>query len=245
MSNEEKSNINIKEVKVVLIGDSGVGKTSIIQQFSKNEFNPYSNPSISSQFSTKEFKIPDSKITIKYDLWDTAGQEIYRSLAKIFFKDAKIIILVYEIGNKNSFESLQNYWYQEVISNSSSNPILAVVGNKNDLYQKQQVDPLDAKDFAKKLGGIFQLTSAMTSEGIGLLFDNIGKKILKPSYQYDEKDKIAKDNYNKKKEEEKNTKIRIKLNNNSNISNTTNNNNDDGKKGGGGKKKNNKKRGWC
>ena len=146
-----------------------------------------------------------------------------------------------DVTSQKTFDALTNFWHDEIRNNSSGNPVFAVVGNKNDLYQKQQVDPLDAKDFAKKLGGIFQLTSAMTSEGIGLLFDNIGKKILKPSYQYDEKDKIAKDNYNKKKEEEKNTKIRIKLNNNSNMNNTNNNNNNDENKGGGGKKKTNKK----
>lgn len=201
MSNEAKSNINIKEVKVVLIGDSGVGKTSIIQQFSKNEFNPYSNPSISSQFSTKEFKIPDSKITIKYDLWDTAGQEIYRSLAKIFFKDAKIIILVYEIGNKNSFESLQNYWYQEVISNSSSNPILAVVGNKNDLYDiPETVDEKKANDWADKIGAIFMTISAKKDIGIDLLFEKVGKKFLDPNFDDKSEEEKIKQKFEKKKD---------------------------------------------
>jgi len=98
-------------------------------------------------------------------------------------------------------------------------PIYAVVGNKNDLYMEQQVDILDAKDFTKNIGGIFQLTSAKTSDGISVLFDNIGKKIIKPSYQYDEIDNTAKENYIKKKEEEeRNKKNRIKLNNN-NINN--------------------------
>ena len=209
-----------ESIKVVLLGEAGVGKTCIIKQFTENKFDINVISSLSAQFVSKTIEYTDFGKALKFDIWDTVGQERFRSIAKIFYKDAQVIILVYDITSQKTFDALTNFWYDEIKNNSSGNPVFAVVGNKNDLYQKQQVDPLDAKDFAKKLGGIFQLTSAMTSEGIGLLFDNIGKKILKPSYQYDEKDKIAKDNYNKKKEEEKNTKIRIKLNNNSNISNT-------------------------
>ena len=234
-----------ESIKVVLLGEAGVGKTCIIKQFTEKKFDVNTMSSLSAQFVSKTIDYVDFGKTLKFDIWDTVGQERFRSIAKIFYKDAQVIILVYDITSQKTFDALTNFWHDEIRNNSSGNPVFAVVGNKIDLYQKQQVDPLDAKDFAKRLGAIFQLTSALTSEGITTLFDNIGKKILKPSFQYDEKDKIAKDNYNKKKEEEKNTKIRIKLNNNSNVSNATNNNNNDENKGGGGKKKTNKKRGWC
>ena len=229
-----------ESIKVVLLGEAGVGKTCIIKQFIEKKFDESTESSLSAQFVSKTIEYVDFGKTIKFDIWDTVGQEKFRSIAKIFYKDAKVIILVYDITSKKSFDALNNFWYDEIRNNCNDAVVLAVVGNKNDLYNNQQVDQHDAKDFAKKLGAIFQLTSAMTSDGIGLLFDNIGKKILKPNYQYDEKDKIARESYNKKKEEEKNTKIRIKLNNNNNAINGNDNN-----KGGGDEKKSNKKKGCC
>ena len=229
-------------IKVVLLGEAGVGKTCIIKQFVEKKFDLNTMSSLSALFVSKSIEYVDFGKTLKFDIWDTVGQERFRSIAKIFYKDAQVIIFVYDITSQKTFDALNNFWYNEIKKNSSTNPVFAVVGNKNDLYQnKQEVDPLDAKDFAKKLGGIFQLTSAKSGDGIALLFDNIGKKILKPSFQYDEKDKIAKENFNKKKEEEKNTKIRIKLNNNNNNANNGNDNN----KGGGDEKKSNKKKRCC
>ena len=229
-------------IKVVLLGEAGVGKTCIIKQFVEKKFDLNTMSSLSALFVSKSIEYVDFGKTLKFDIWDTVGQERFRSIAKIFYKDAQVIIFVYDITSQKTFDALNNFWYNEIKNNSSTNPVFAVVGNKNDLYQnKQEVDPLDAKDFAKKLGGIFQLTSAKSGDGIALLFDNIGKKILKPSFQYDEKDKIAKENFNKKKEEEKNTKIRIKLNNNNNNANNGNDNN----KGGGDEKKSNKKKRFC
>lgn len=234
-----------ESVKVVLLGEAGVGKTCIIKQFIEKKFDPSTMSSLSAQFISKTIEYVDYGKAIKFDIWDTVGQERFRSIAKIFYKDAQVIILVYDITSKSSFESLSNFWLNEIKNNISGNPVFAVVGNKYDLYKNQSVDPEDAKDFAKNCGAIFQLTSAMTSEGIAKLFDNIGKKVLNPNFKYDENDKIAKDNYNKKRQEENNTKIRIKLNNNSNINTNTNNNNTNINKGGGGKNPNNKKKKSC
>ena len=108
------------------------------------------------------------------------------------------------------------------------------MGNKIDLYEDQKVDNSKVKEFANKIGAIFQLTSAKKNDGIPNLFDNIGKKYLEPNYQYDEKDNLAKENYAKKKEgEENNTRIRIKMekNNNSNNKDGANKNGEKGKKG--------------
>ena len=229
-----------ESVKVVLLGEAGVGKTCIIKQFTQNKFDSNEVSSLSAQFATKTIEYQDFEKAIKFDIWDTVGQERFRSIAKIFYKDAKVIILVYDITSQKSFDALTNFWFNEVKNNCNSNPIFAVVGNKNDLYKEQQIDPDDGKDFAKKLGGIFQLTSAKTNEGIAKLFDHIGRKFLKPNYQYDDKDKIARDKYNKKKEAEKNTKVRIKLNNNSN---DTGNDNTDNKNGN--NKTNKNKKGCC
>ena len=227
-----------ESIKVVLLGEAGVGKTCIIKQFIEKKFEQNTDSSLSAQFVSKTIEYVDFAKTLKFDIWDTVGQERFRSIAKIFYKDAHVVILVYDITSKKSFNALNDFWIGEIKNNCNGTPLFAIIGNKNDLYMKQEVDPLDAKDLAKKIGGIFQLTSAKTAEGISKLFDIIGKKILKPSFQYDKNDKIAKENYNKKKEIEKNTKVRIKLNNNGNNDKESDENK-------GGKNNNNRKKGCC
>ena len=171
-------------VKVVLLGESGVGKTSIITQFTTKKFNPKCNTSVSAQFTSKTIDFPDVKKSIRFDIWDTVGQEKYRSLTKIFYKDAKIIILVYDITTEYSFNELKEYWYAETIKNTDGEPIYAVCANKYDLYHKQVVDNEDGKSFANKIHAIFQNTSAASDTGINTLFENLGRKILDPNFDY-------------------------------------------------------------
>ena len=200
MLEESESNTNCADAKVVLVGESGVGKTSIIKQFTIHTFDPDCAASISSQFTSKIINISDLNKAIRYDLWDTAGQEKYRSLAKIFYKDAKIVIFVYDITNKKSFEILKSYWHKEVSTNCLSNTIFAVVGNKSDLYNISDVEEKEAINWADSIGAIFQTTSAKTNIGIDLLFDILGKKVLNPKYNYKNEEDIKRKNYEKKKE---------------------------------------------
>ena len=218
-------------VKVVLLGESGVGKTCIITQFTEHKFDQSVLSSLSAQFVSKTIEYIDFGKAIKFDIWDTVGQERFRSMAKIFYKDAKVIIFVYDITSQKSFDALQNFWYNEIKTNCGVTPVIAVVGNKTDLYDDQKVDNSTAKEFAKKIGAIFQLTSAKKNDGIPALFDNIGKKYLQPNYQYDKNDKLAKEKYDKKKEGEKNTRIRIKMGNNSSNNKDGENNGEKEKKG--------------
>jgi small GTP-binding protein len=194
------------EVKVVLLGETAVGKSSIIKQFVDHEFDSEVGPSISSKFISKEMELKEINKEIKINLWDTAGQERYRSLAKIFYKDAKVIVFVYDITTEYSFNELKNYWYEETRSNTDGSPILAVVGNKIDLYKDQKVSNNDGKEFAEKIGAIFQTTSAQSDSGISTLFDNIGKTYLIPNFDYRATDKTAQENFMKKKQEENNKK---------------------------------------
>ena len=207
MSDDEEESEKIKEIKIVLLGESGVGKSSIIKQYVTKTFDPDINSSISSKYISKEITVPDINKRIKYNLWDTAGQEKYRSLAKIFYKDANVIIFVYSVDNLKSFESLKSFWYEETKNSSLSNVIFGLVGNKNDLYNISQVDKNEAIEWADSIGAIFQLTSAKSNEGIDLLFENLGKKIFNPEFDYKKEDEEAKKNYEMKKkakEENKN-----------------------------------------
>ena len=187
-------------LKVVLLGESGVGKTCIINRFTSGIYDPDVGSSISAQFISKSIEFKELKQTIKFDIWDTAGQERYKSLAKIFYKDAKVICLCYDITNKKSFIELKDYWYeQQTKLNANGEPIFAVVANKIDLYETQQVKDEDGKAFAKEIKGIFQATSAKSDFGINKLFENVGRRYFDPSFNNVETDQKERLEYEKKK----------------------------------------------
>ena len=200
----------METIKLVLIGESGVGKTSIISRYTNNTFDPQVLTSSSAQFLTKTIEL-NKDTSIKFDIWDTAGQEKFKSLAKIFYKDAKVIILVYDITNKNSFESLKNFWYKEIMDNTISDVILAIVGNKSDLYENEQVTDDEGKAYAKEKNAIFKSTSALSNRGIDSLFTDIAKKCLDPNYDYLAEDKKIQEEFNQRKLNEK-QRDRINLN---------------------------------
>ena len=191
-------------IKVVLVGESGVGKTSIISQFTAHKFDPHRETSLSAQFISKTIEFQDLGKAIKFDIWDTVGQEKYRALAEIFYRDAKVIVFVYDITTAFSFEELKKYWYEETKAKSTGNPLLAVVANKIDLYNDQKVSNNEGMAFAEEIGAIFQTTSAQSDSGISTLFDNIGKTYLVPGFDYRATDKKAQEEFLKRKQEEDN-----------------------------------------
>ena len=111
---------NIK-CKVVLIGRSGVGKTSIISRYTTDNFKESLMTTAGPSFNVKIMEFPEEKEKIKFEIWDTAGQEKYRSLTKIFYKDAGIAILVYDITRRETFEEIQKYWYYQVKESAPKN----------------------------------------------------------------------------------------------------------------------------
>ena len=107
--------------KVVLLGKTGVGKTSIISRYTANIFKDYLMATPGANFITKKVFMPEEKENLKFEIWDTAGQERYRSLAKVFYKNASACILVYDITNKLSFEDIKNHWAPELKENAPQN----------------------------------------------------------------------------------------------------------------------------
>ena len=166
---------DLEILKIVLIGESGVGKTSIISQFIDQIFQNDQQSTIGGTFSSKTVKCGNGKI-LKLEIWDTAGQERYRSVTKMFYKDANAAILVYDITNKFSFEELQKYWIEQVKESSSQDIILAVVANKSDLIEQEQVDEGEARKFAQDNNALFALTSAKEIAQVESLFLDISKK---------------------------------------------------------------------
>ena len=144
-------------IKVILLGEAGCGKTNLINACCGLAFNPNSQSNLSSTFTEKYITVNNTKYCLK--LWDTAGQEKYRSLNNLFIKDSNICILVYDITNKKSFNEL-DYWKKAVTDILGDKPLLAVVGNKIDLFVKEEVTEEEGEEYAKKIGAKFNLSSA-------------------------------------------------------------------------------------
>ena len=110
-----------KTCKVVLIGETGVGKTCIISRYVNNSFKEQVNSTLGANFLTKSIIMEDYKQSIKFEIWDTAGQERYRALAKVFYKNAAVCVLVFDITKRKTFEELKNYWYKQIKENGPKN----------------------------------------------------------------------------------------------------------------------------
>ena len=108
--------------KVAFIGEEGVGKTSIISRLINNNFRELLMSTVGSNFVTKEMLIKDYNQSIKFEIWDLAGQEKYRALARVFIKNVVVIILIYDITERKSFEEIKNYWINEIKANISTKP---------------------------------------------------------------------------------------------------------------------------
>ena len=205
MSDETEEN----NFKIVLIGESGVGKTSIISQFVDQIFEDDLQTSTGGSFSSKTLTFNNGK-TIKLEIWDTAGQERYRALTKIFYKNALAAVLVYDITRKQSFEELKNYWIKQIKESAPENIILAIAANKSDLLDREQVNEDEARNFAKENNALFYETSAKNSIGVNELFIGIGKKF----YGLDPDLKLKDDN---NENERSDSKEQNKVNENNNI----------------------------
>ena len=204
MKKQENKNPEQKEekkifYKVILIGDSLVGKTCLFKKLTTGHYKEKNVSTIGIDRRTFRVKCDleekDGTIiskNVEINLTDTAGQERFRSMAKIFYKDAKVVIFVYDITSEPTFEGMKNYWYEQIKINCEKDAILAVVANKNDLYNDQKISDEVGQKFADDIGAIFQSTSALSDSGIGQLFDHIGKKLIDPDYDYKDKDKKSK-----------------------------------------------------
>jgi len=163
--------------KIVLLGDSGVGKSNLVWRFTKNEFNQDSKSTIGVEFATKTVQIEDNKM-VKAQIWDTAGQERYRSIASSYYRGALGALLVYDITDQNSFNNAP-MWLKEVEENSEKDCLIMLVGNKMDLTEQRQVSVRDGRSYARKNGLAFIETSALDSTGVETAFQRILQEIYK------------------------------------------------------------------
>ena len=211
--NDENENENKKEIeiKLVFVGETKVGKTSLINQYIKNVFHPGYISTIGSDKFIKKLILDDSKIILLV-VWDTAGQERFRALNTIFLKGANIVLMVYDITNKESFEELKNYWYEIVVEKVNGNFILGIAGNKSDLYENSQVPLEEGKSYANKVNAIFSETTALNLNSIQDLINSLVKEYIDKFLKEKEKEKEI--NTRKQLNKEKNKEKRKKCCNN-------------------------------
>ncbi|WIA12027.1 hypothetical protein OEZ86_003009 [Tetradesmus obliquus] len=156
--------------KVVLIGDSGVGKSNLLSRFTRNEFCLESKSTIGVEFATRSIQV-DGK-TIKAQIWDTAGQERYRAITSAYYRGAVGALLVYDITKSVTFENVER-WLKELRDHADSNIVIMLVGNKSDLRHLRSVNTEDAQGYCEKEGLSFIETSALESTNVEKAFHQI------------------------------------------------------------------------
>ena len=169
-------------LKVVLVGQSGVGKSSIMLRFTDDKFNETYVNTIGVDFRFRTMKVGDEKVKIQ--IWDTAGQEKFRTMTSTFYRGADAIFLVYDITDSNSYDELMGYWAKEVEKQGQDCPFIVVVGNKSDLESKRKVKKPEEAKKKVKLGGIERVartieTSAKLSDNVYEIFEELARENLK------------------------------------------------------------------
>ncbi|XP_050420799.1 ras-related protein Rab-11A isoform X2 [Adelges cooleyi] len=156
--------------KVVLIGDSGVGKSNLLARFTRNEFNLESKSTIGVEFATRSIKV--NKKVIKAQIWDTAGQERYRAITSAYYRGAVGALLVYDIAKQLTYQNVER-WLSELRDHADQNIVIMLVGNKSDLRHLRAVPSDEARAFAEANNLSFIETSALDSTNVETAFENI------------------------------------------------------------------------
>ena len=163
--------------KLVLLGDTAVGKSCLVVRFVRDEFFEFQEPTIGAAFLTQTVALDDA--TVKFEIWDTAGQERYRSLAPMYYRGAAAAIVVYDVTNKDSFAGAKS-WVKELQRRGDPNVVIALAGNKADLPPSmRKVEREEAAAYAEENGILHLETSAKNANNVKALFVEIAKKLPK------------------------------------------------------------------
>ena len=162
-------NLDTLKFKLIVVGDQNTGKSCILNRFANNTFQENYQATIGLDFQTIPLIIDNQNVALL--LYDTAGQEKFRSLIPLYTKDANIILLIYDITNDESFRNIEK-WYESLSNINKEEAIIFLVGNKIDLVEQRKVNEDEAKIFAEGHNYIFQEVSALTGDGIQELFLN-------------------------------------------------------------------------
>lgn len=160
--------------KLVIIGDSGVGKSSLTRRYIENTYSDSFHPTIGVEFGTKKMKINNK--FIKLQIWDTAGQEKYKSITSAYYRGTRAVFIIYDITEKSSFDNVDN-WISSVKSCTDKDVLVVMIGNKSDLSHLRKVSLSDAKSKAENNDILYYETSAKDGSNIEYVFEVLGKYI--------------------------------------------------------------------
>lgn len=160
--------------KIVLVGDSAVGKSNLLARFARNEFYSNSKSTIGVEFQTQKMDINGKEI--KAQIWDTAGQERFRAVTSAYYRGAVGALLVYDISRRQTFESISR-WLNELHTYCDMNVVTILVGNKSDLKDAREVSTAEGKSLAESQGLFFIETSALDSSNVGVAFQTVVREI--------------------------------------------------------------------
>ena len=161
-------------IKVILIGDSGVGKTNIMSKFLNNQFLEDSKATVGVEFGSKLFIQQGHKI--KAQIWDTAGQEKYKAITSAYYKGSKGALVIYDITQKETFANIEK-WVNDLKCKGDPKITIIIIGNKNDLEEKRQISKEQGEEKAKSFGCAFLETSAFSGDNIEKAFEMMVKEI--------------------------------------------------------------------
>ena len=162
--------------KYIIVGDTSVGKSNLLMKFANNKFVQEHQATIGVEFGAKNIEFDNQ--TYRIQIWDTAGQENYRSITRSYYKNSICAMIVYDITNKDSFDNIKN-WLNEIHNQSPKNVLIVLIGNKIDLDDRRLITFDEGNEFAIKNGLIFMETSAKTGEGVEEIFLKSAKEIAK------------------------------------------------------------------
>ncbi|URE28082.1 ras-related protein [Musa troglodytarum] len=165
----------IKNAKLVLLGDAGTGKSSLVLRYVKGQFVEFQESTIGAAFFSQAVAVNDE--TVKFEIWDTAGQERYHSLAPMYYRGAAAAVIVYDITNLATFARAKK-WVQELQAQGSPNTIMALAGNKADLLEARQVSAQEAETYANENGLFYMETSAKTAINVTDIFYETAKRLI-------------------------------------------------------------------
>ena len=192
------NNLEIYEFnKIILIGDQGVGKTSIMSKFITNEFKSSYQATLGVEFKVKELYLNNTTCA-KIRIWDTCGQERFRAITKQYFKNANGVFLVFDLSNKDTVNKL-NIWYKDITDNIDEDCVVFLIGNKLDIKTRDIAISEEAKQFANDTKINYYEVSAKTGAGVVNVFEKIAKKLinnLKNERKQDEGNKFLNRNLN-------------------------------------------------
>jgi small GTP-binding protein len=193
-SSFSSSNFRFKyNLKIILLGDISVGKTSLLLRFINNNFNEKQGPSINVDKKTKSISL-DSDTVANLSIWDTVGQERFRNLTKNYYSDIQGAIIVYDINNKESFQQV-DFWYKDLQENAPKNVLIMLIGNKTDIRNEQSVSWVEGKNYGdlKKINCFYEV-SAKNGNNVELAFSEFTRKLVEKEIEDEKKNEFEKNN---------------------------------------------------